>query len=153
MIHLKTLNATKGFTDVYVEPDCCISSLRKYEGNDCVFLFKFTVLVESFTFNFYNIRDGDIICAISRYHADTIKYSLDKNPRAYDIELEHLKIIDQRYRRIEGSQSCCRKFQDFRLKLDANYVDEYGEDIHVRVPKPLNYPSKSPLPIFWKNSK
>ncbi|KAI5508185.1 ubiquitin-like family [Trichomonas vaginalis G3] len=145
-LSLRTLNRTYGIREISVDPESNISVLRKFEGQNCIFIYKKTILIESMTFNYYSMEDGDIICSVIPAQLNIPKGM--KDPKLLlDLEREKLKLMDRKFNRIDGNPTIYKKFQNMKLKASINPISHDSE--LATEYKPLQKPSTQPLPAFW----
>lgn len=150
-LNIKTINKMHGLRDVCVDPESCISCLRIIEGNNCVFIYKNTLLVESMTFSFYSMNDGDVICAIPPYQDLVTTYQLFQDKNIVELEKERLKILDQKLKRVDGDIKAHKKFINLKMNMFKYFdFDINHSECYTRVPLfPPQQPSSKPLPSFW----
>ncbi|EAX94916.1 hypothetical protein TVAG_250820 [Trichomonas vaginalis G3] len=150
-LNLKTFNRDHGVRKIRVHPESNISYLKTIEGEDCLFIYKKKVLIESMTFKFYSMNDGDIICVIP-YQNELMPRYFPKDPKhCLGLEIERLKVIDQKYTKIEGFPNGSKKISFLKEQLDdmANIESRKFNEIDITfVPKGPKL-SKTPLPKFW----
>lgn len=152
-LNLKTVNTQHGIREISVDPESSISCLRKYEGNNCLFIYKNILLVESMSFNFYSMSDGDIICSVpERYYPVLTRVTFPNDGLIKDLEREKLKMLDRKFNRIDGNPAVYKKFQKLKLapketNMDSDEDDDIIDDLSaIKCSKPRS----DPLPAFWK---
>ena len=150
-ICLRTFNRDHGIRQVRINPEYNISYLRTIEGDDCIFIYKKKVLLDSMTFKFYSMNDGDIICVIP-YQNDLIPKYIPKNSKlCMDLERERLKIVNQKFSKIEGYQNVSKKLTFLKDQLEGLAKLEERKPLHdniTRLPTKTQI-SSDPLPVFW----
>ncbi|EAX98982.1 hypothetical protein TVAG_431910 [Trichomonas vaginalis G3] len=150
-LYLKTLNNINGIRDVHVDPESNISSLRQYEGNDCIFLYKGMKLVDTLTFKFYSMTDGDIICTVYPTPKTIFANTISKYKLVKDMDLEKQKICELQYSRIEMKPDFYRKNQKQRVEylenIDAPF--KFNRILPLFTPPKPQTPCAAPLPKFW----
>lgn len=137
-----------------------ISTIVNVVGAQYHLVYKGTILLPSFPFNFYNITDGDCLVAVPKINGNQINFYKKNtliNPNflqslsgknAVDNEREKAKVFD-------NSQI----FVDLKPKAYRKAFKKYNEIMEKKLNKPLfitetvyvkpDKPCSDPLPPFW----
>lgn len=139
---IKVISNRDGSRMCAVDPNMCISSLRKSQAENDIFVYKGQMLLDNLTFKYYSINDGDIICSLTR----------SEKTRDHKIrELERLRMVDVGINKLYGNHVLYRKASIEWIKV---YQDKLVGNAPIQppkfvVPEKLSAPSAAPLPSFW----
>lgn len=139
-----------GVTMLNVNPNSLISSLRVDKNNQNIFLYNGVTLMESMSFRFYSISDGDIIYSINP-HVDISKFSKLKQKHMQEIRLEKYKLIDRTNARMFCNPELYRR-KESNLLEEIMFMDRpfsFMIEPPFLSPRKMDKPATSPLPAFW----
>lgn len=151
MMLIKTFNSSRGQRNYYVNPDSLIKSLRTEEGEDVLFLFKGMPLIDTMTFKFYDMNDGDVICTIRPKICSFLETENARFEQLRDIEKERLRLTDLAYSKLDYSPEYFRKQAEFKIKvLESDYLTpKFMRPQPLFTPIPATQPSNTALPMVW----
>lgn len=141
-ILIKVISHREGGKFYAVDPNMPICTLRQFRSEDRFYFYKGVYLVEDFSFNFYQIGDGDIIC--SHPHIENTKLNRI-------LEFEKIRLIDIGIRKLRGNFRLYNKAYNEWIKVhyEKLFVEAPNSTPEFIVPPKLDAPSTTPLPAFW----
>ena len=153
--------SSRQLMNLTVVPTNPISTIVNAVGAQYYLIYKGSILLPSFPFNFYNISDGECLVAVPKINGNLINFYKKNtliNPNfllpltgvnAVDNEREKVKMLD-------NSQI----FVDLKPKAYRKAFKKYNEIMEKKLNKPLkpsetiyfkpDKPCSDPLPPFWK---
>ena len=141
-----------------------ISTIVNVVGAQYHLIYKGSILLPSFTFNFYNITAGDCLVAVPKINGNQINYYKKNtliNPNflsqfsgnnAVDNERETIKLLDNRQLSADLKPKTYRKtIKKFNEIMDkkVSVPLQITETVYVKPDKPCS----DPLPPFWLPQK